>query len=137
MMSFPSSNSLSTRAWLTGGSQHLKWGGGVLYHSGSGRIFLVFGQDPSHSDEGLIPYMRYNPPCMATRPVSFASDHLICLRPNRAEPNYSRVHHQTFSRQAFYLPRVSLTSAQHCGFYFFGDKGADHFGKGDNRNPDG
>src|SRR5882672_2129302 len=30
-----------------------------------------------------------------------------------------------------------MTSAQYCGFYYFGDKGADHCGKGDNRNPDG
>src|SRR5467141_483341 len=57
----------------------------VFYHSSSGRIFLVFGQDPSHSDEGLVPYMQYNPPCMATRPISFASDHLICLCLNQAE----------------------------------------------------
>jgi len=27
-----------------------------------------------------------------------------------------------------------MTSAQYCGFYYFGDKGADQ-GKGDNRNP--
>src|SRR5467141_364243 len=100
MMSFPSSSSLSTLSWLTGDSQHLKWGGGVLYHPGSGRIFLVFGRNLSHSDESFVPYMRYNPPCTAIQPVSFASDHLICLRPNRTEPNYSWVHHRIFSRQA-------------------------------------
>src|SRR5882672_1175232 len=88
MTSLPSSSSLSTQPWLTGDSQHLKWGGGVLYHSGSGRIFLVFGQDPSYLDESFVPYMRYDPPCMATRTISFASDHLIAsvrTEPSQAE----------------------------------------------------
>src|SRR5882672_8071449 len=98
MTSLLSSSSLSTQAWLTGDSQHLKWGDGVLYHSGSGRIFLVFGQDPSHSDGTFVPYMRYEPPCTATRPISFASDHLNCLRPNRTEPSRA-MHHRIFSRQ--------------------------------------
>ena len=70
----------------------------VLYHSGSGRIFLVFGQDPSHSDGTFVSYMRYDPPCTATRPISFASDHLNCLRPNRTEPSRA-MHHRIFSRQ--------------------------------------
>src|SRR5882672_3049271 len=30
-----------------------------------------------------------------------------------------------------------MTSTRHCSFYYFGDKGADHCGKGDNRHPDG
>src|SRR5882672_9627864 len=53
------------------------WSCVVLYHSGSGWIFLIFGQDPWHSDESFVPYMRYDPPCTATPPISFASDHLI------------------------------------------------------------
>src|SRR5882672_1043768 len=75
MTSLPSSSSLSTRAWLTGVSQ-----------------------DPSHSDETFIPYMRYDPPCTATRPISFASNHLNCLHPNRTEPSRA-MHHRIFSRQ--------------------------------------
>src|SRR5882672_5199891 len=98
MTSLPFSSSLSTQTWLTGDSQHLKWGGGVLYHSGSGRIFLVFGQDPSHSDETFVAYMQYDPPCTATQPISFASDHLNCLRPNQTEPSRA-MHHWILSRQ--------------------------------------
>src|SRR5882672_7326909 len=89
MTSLPSSSSLSARAWLTGDSQHLKWGGGVLYHPSSGRISLVFGRNPSHSDESFVPYMWYDPPCTATRPISFASDHFICLqtKQNQTKPS--------------------------------------------------
>src|SRR5882672_10061376 len=66
------------------------------------------------------------------------SDHHHCLRPNRTEP--SRATHGFIIRS---LPDGRLatmcvmTSARYCGFYYFGDKGADHCGKGDNRNPDG
>src|SRR5882672_585897 len=70
----------------------------VFYHSGSGRISLVFGQDPSHSDETFVPYMRYDPPCTTTRLTSFASNHLNCLRPSRTEPSRA-MHHRIFLRQ--------------------------------------
>src|SRR5467141_3252987 len=72
--------------------------GSVLYHSGSGRISLVFGQDPLHSDGTFIPYMRYDPPCTTTQPISFASDHLNCLRPSRTELSRA-MHHRIFPRQ--------------------------------------
>src|SRR5882672_6717548 len=29
-----------------------------------------------------------------------------------------------------------MTSTRYCDFHYFGDKGADHCGKGDNRHPD-
>ena len=30
-----------------------------------------------------------------------------------------------------------MSPTRNCGFHYFGDKGADHCGKGDNRHPDG
>src|SRR5882672_7342312 len=134
MTSFFSSSSLAALSWLTGDSQHLKWGGGVLYHSSSGRIFLVFGQDPSHSDGTFVPYMRYDPPCTATRPISFASDHLNCLRPNRTKPSQA-MHHQIFSRQMVnYHTRHDLDSALR--LLLLRRQGSGSLWKGDNRHPD-
>src|SRR5882672_6435257 len=70
-----------------------------------------------------------------TRLICFQPSHLPPSELSRAElfPGASSDLFQT----GIYLPRASLTSARHCGFYYFGDKGADHCGKGDNRNPDG
>src|SRR5882672_3269425 len=70
-----------------------------------------------------------------TRLICFRPSHLPPSEPNRAEL-FAGASLDLF-QTGVYLPRMSLTSAQYCGFYYFGDKGADHCGKGDNRNPDG
>src|SRR5882672_10867042 len=90
----------------------------VLYHAGSGRIFLVFSQDPSHLDESFIPYMRYGPPCTATRPISFAYSHLLYFRlshPNRAACGCII---GSFPYGLLSTTCV-MTLAQYCGFYYF------------------
>src|SRR5882672_8243073 len=69
-----------------------------------------------------------------TRLICFQPSHLPPSEPNRAELFVGAS--SDLFQTGVYLPCASLTSARYCGFYYFGDKGADHCGKGDNRNPD-
>src|SRR5882672_1785102 len=97
----------------------------VLYHASSGRISLIFGQDPLHSDDGLTPYMWYSLLHMATCHISFASSHVFCF--SLSHPSQNTCIIRSFPHN-WLSTMHNMTLAWSLSFYHFGDKRADHCG---------